>query len=71
MSHLQNDQWLEQAGENFEQAIAEGNYALCKDIIADVQEVNLDAGRQLNEQLRNTPIERFAVKSHIQPHDLL
>lgn len=70
MSTEQNDIWLEQAGENFDQAVAEGNYALCKDIIADVQEVNLDAGRQLNEQLRNTPIERFAVKSPIQLSDI-
>jgi hypothetical protein len=70
MSHKQNDQWLEAAKENFDTAIEEGNYALCKDIIADVQEVSLEAGRSLNEQLRNTPVEKFNIKSFIQPQDL-
>lgn len=70
MSEINTERWLDAAFENFQQAVDEGNYALCKDIIADVQDVNLEAGRQLNEVLRATPIEKFAVRSHIQPHDL-
>lgn len=70
MSHQQNDKWLEHAGDNFVQALAEGNYALCKDIIADVQEVNLEAGRSLNDMLRNASISQFAVKSPLQAYDL-
>lgn len=70
MSHPQNDKWLEHAQDNFEQAIAEGNYALCKDIIADVQEAGfLEAGRSLNQQLRDTPVEQFAIKSN--PEDII
>lgn len=70
MSHQQNDKWLEAAGDNFVHALEEGNYALCKDIIADVQEVSLEAGRSLNEMLRNTPLSKFSTLSPIQPHDL-
>lgn len=70
MSHPQNDKWLEHAGDNFVHALEEGNYALCKDIIADVQDVSLEAGRALNQMLRDTPLNKFMVKSHIQPHDL-
>lgn len=64
MSHKQNDTWLEAAWENFKDALDAGNYALCKDIIADTQDAGfLDAGRSMNEELRNTPISHFAVKS--------
>lgn len=64
MSHPTNTVWLESAKENFDQALAEGNYALCKDIIADIQEAGfLEQGRELNEDLRNTPISQFAIKS--------
>ena len=70
MSCNQTTQWKEAAFENFEQALAEGNYSLCKDIIADVQDVDLAAGRELNEMLRNAPLEAFTNKSPIQRHDL-
>lgn len=53
MSNPWNDRWLEVAKDNFDQAIAEGNIALAKDIIADT----IDAGftpeaRQMVKQLR-------------------
>lgn len=53
MSNPWNQQWLEVAKDNFDQAIAEGNIALAKDIIADT----IDAGfmpeaRQMTQQLR-------------------
>ncbi len=63
MSHPINEQWLESAREMFEGAIEAGNLPLAKDIIADVQDVSLDAGRALNEMLRNTPVSKFAIKS--------
>lgn len=63
MSNLQNDQWLESAQERFDEALANGDYPLAKDIISDVQEVNLEAGRSMNEQLRNTPVSQFGIKS--------
>lgn len=64
MSHIQNDRWLEAAQENFETALAQGDYAGCKDVIADTQEAGfLDAARAMNTQLRDTPISQFAVKS--------
>lgn len=70
MSHIQNDKWLEAAQENFEGAVDSGDYALCKDIIADVLDVNPEAGRALALQLRETPVSKFNTKSFIQPHDL-
>lgn len=66
----ENEQWLEAARENFDDAIEAGDYALAKDVIADVFDVSPDAARSLTEVLRNTPVEKFHVKSFIQPQDL-
>lgn len=70
MSHKENDKWLEAAQENFDGAIEEGNYQLAKDIIADTLDVSPEAGRAMAVKLREIPIEKFAVKSFIQPQDL-
>ncbi|MFA5937609.1 MAG: hypothetical protein WC822_07065 [Candidatus Paceibacterota bacterium] len=60
MSHKGNEEWLENAHQNFQDAIDEGSYALAKAVIADVQERGFtDAGRAMNEVLRNTPLENF------------
>lgn len=63
MSHIENTRWLEAAQENFEQAIEEGDYALCKDIIADTLDVSPSIGRGMVRQLREVPVEKFAIKS--------
>jgi hypothetical protein len=67
MSHIANDKWLEAAYENFQEALESGNYALCKDIIADTQEAGfLEAGRIMNTQLRDMPISKFNPPSPYQ-----
>lgn len=64
MSNKQNDVWLEAALEAYQDALDTGNYALVKDIIADVQEAGfLDEGRVMTNKLRNTPISQFAQPS--------
>lgn len=63
MSHKKNDTWLEVAQGNFEGAIETGNYALAKDIIADVLDIHPDSGRAMALTLRETPLSKFAIKS--------
>lgn len=59
-----NEKWIEDAKDNFGQAVDEGNYTLCKDIIADVQEAGfLDEGRALNDLLRAVPVSKFITRT--------
>lgn len=71
MSTIQNDEWAQSAWEHFDEAIAQGNLALCKDIIADTQDAGfLGEARLMNEKLRSTPVSQFAIKNPIQPDHL-
>lgn len=70
MSHIKNDLWLENSRELFEDAVTEGNLPLVKDIIADVMDVSPEAARNLNEVVRNLPINTWRIISPLQPHDL-
>lgn len=55
MSHPQNEEWLESAHEGLEQAIADGNVALAKDIIADTFDAGFsEEGRFMNRRLRGS-----------------
>lgn len=54
-----NEEWVAVAEQNFNDSLEAGDYTTCKLIIADVQQVNLEAGRGLNERLRNTPFSHF------------
>lgn len=59
----ENSLWAEVAFQNLEQAIADHDYALAKDIIANTKDKGFDAST-MEEVLNNTPVEQFAVKSH-------
>lgn len=63
----QNEIWLQSAQENLDQAIDEGNYQLCLDIIEDVFEKGFEPeSRTMREQLRNSNLQLFAKVSPIQ-----
>lgn len=64
MSHIQNDQWIEAAQENFEESIERGDLPTAKNIIADVFDAGFsNVARAMNLMLRETPISKFAIKS--------
>jgi len=65
-----NAAWLEAASELFDGAVEEGNYSLCKDIIADMLDVDPTAGRALALKLREVPVAKFAVKSPYQDKEI-
>lgn len=56
---LGKEHWLEAARESFDEALDTGDYTTCKAIIADVQDVSLDAGRELNGLLRDATVDSF------------
>ncbi len=62
MSNRNNEVWLEAARLNFADSLEAGDYHTCKLIIADVQGVDLEVGRELNERLRNTPFNHFTIQ---------
>lgn len=65
MSTKENDLWVEVAYQNFQQAVSEHDYALAKDIIADTEDRGFgELAKMMTEELHNTPVENFAVKSH-------
>ena len=70
MSDVNNEKWLEAAQDGFEDAIAQGNLPLVKDIIADVLDVNPEAGRAMSERVKNLPVDTWNVISPIQESDL-
>lgn len=56
MSHHKNDEWLEAAKDNFEEAVATGDIALAKAIIVDVLDAGFrEEGQAMNETLRDLP----------------
>lgn len=66
MSCNANSEWLEAAKENFEEALEQGDYLLCKDIVADVKWAGfLDTARYMKEVLDESPVKQFcASPSH-------
>lgn len=64
MSLKENDAWVEAAYENFDQAVEEGNYALCKDIIEDMKDKGFgEYARTLEIVLKALPLTRFTKPS--------
>ena len=43
MSTAQNDQWLEAAKDNFDEAVAQGNHSQARAVIADVRDNGFEA----------------------------
>ncbi len=69
--HIKNTEWLEAAYENFESAIASRNYNLAQAVIEDTRDKGFtDEASQMEQELKDTPVEQFITKSQIQPHDL-
>lgn len=60
MSTTQNQEWLEAAMVNFEEALEASNYEMCKAIIADTREVGFNSeADEMEEQLGGTDIASF------------
>jgi hypothetical protein len=63
MSHAQNDEWLEAAKDNFEEAVGSGDIAMAKAIIVDVLEAGFrEAGQAMNDVLRTIPVGSIEVE---------
>lgn len=64
MSHVSNTLWIEAVQDMLGEALASGNYSLAKNIIADTFDAGfISEARAMVEEMRNTPITNFAVKS--------
>lgn len=63
MSLKENETWVEHCYQNFQEYLEAGNYEMCKNAIADMFDVSPNTAREMNDELRNVPIERFAIKS--------
>ena len=64
MSHKVNTEWLEAAKEHLDGAIDEGNYSLCKAILADIRDNGFSVeAAQLEETFREVPLTKFVIKS--------
>lgn len=57
MSNIQNEGWLEAANDNFEEALEQGDWALCESIIADVKDVGFKKESQTMQ--KRYSFERF------------
>lgn len=58
-----NKVWEETAAISFLQAVAEGNYVHCQEIIGDVSDVNPELGKKMEDIFGNTTIGNFLVAS--------
>lgn len=59
MSNKYNDQWLEAAQENFQEALVNGNTDTAKAIIEDTHEAGFEeAAKTMRWKLRETTIEK-------------
>lgn len=70
MSLIENDRWQEHCYENFVESLQMGNYAMAKDCIADMFDVNPEQARAMSLELREAPIEPFMQVSPIQRWNL-
>lgn len=60
-----NEIWLEAVFEHFHQAVAEGNYALCKDILEDTKQEGFEVSAKAMETLlREETIGTFTYPSN-------
>ena len=63
MSLRENNQWIEHCFQSFEEYLEQGNYPMCKAAIADMFDVSPNTARGMSLMLRDTPIEKFIIKS--------
>jgi len=67
MSHIQNTRYLEGAQELLEECIEEHDYAGAQIVIAQLYRDGFETeARDLEEQLRNTPLSSFTVSLNVQ-----
>ena len=59
MSNKQNDGWIEAAHENFQQAIADGNFSLAQDVIEDTRNAGFsEAAEKMQSTYKELPSTR-------------
>lgn len=59
-----NNKWAEQCYLNFQESIElPGNYQQALACISDMRSIFPDKAKEMQEELRNTPLENFAVRT--------
>ena len=67
MSLKENDVWVEAAQETFEEALANGNYALAMGVIEDCRDNGFGyIAQEWHNRLLNQSLNKFVVKSPYQ-----
>ena len=63
MSNLQNERWLENAKENFEEAFSQRNWDFCRAVVEDIKEAGFE--KEALVLFRQLGLEQLVEKYHI------
>jgi hypothetical protein len=67
MSHINNEQWAENAWLNFDDAIHYGSYSVCLDIIEDTKQMGFpEVAKNMEKKLEETAISQFIINESMQ-----